>query len=67
METLAVIIPVYGEKELVKPLYDRLNVTLKSMSVNYQIIYVNDCCPFGSGEELKKLAEENNNVTLINL
>ncbi len=67
METLAVIIPVYGEKELVKPLYDRLTVTLKSMPVNYQIIYVNDCCPFGSDEELKKLAEENNNVTLINL
>lgn len=64
-ETLAVIVPVYGEKEIVGVLYNRLISTLKTLPVKYQIIYVNDACPYGSGEELKKLAEKDPNVTLI--
>ena len=66
METLAVIIPVYGEKELVYILYNRLTAVLRTLPVNYKIIYVNDNCPFGSGYELEKIAENDNNVTLIN-
>ena len=41
-ETLAVIVPVYGEKEIVGVLYNRLISTLKTLPVKYQIIYVND-------------------------
>ena len=66
-ETLSIIIPVWGEKELVRVLYNRLIAVLKEMPVNYKIIYVNDACPFGSGEELKKLANMDKNITLINL
>lgn len=66
METLAVIIPVYGEKELVKVLYDRLIAVLTTLPVEYRIIYVNDACPFGSGEELEKLSEIDKNIKIIN-
>lgn len=66
-ETLSIIIPVWGEKELVPVLYDRLINVLSTMQVDYQLIYVNDCCPFGSGDELNKLALKDSNVKIINL
>lgn len=65
-ETLSIIIPVYGEKELVPILYNRLINNLKKIPVDYNIIYINDCCPFGSGEELEKLAKIDKNVKIIN-
>ena len=50
-ETLSIIVPVWGEKELVKLLYDRLIAVLKQLPVDYTLIYIDDCCPFGSGYE----------------
>lgn len=67
MDKLAVIIPVFGEKELVGILYNRLKNVLATLPVESEIIYVNDACPFGSGEELAKIAESDDSVTLINL
>ena len=66
METLSIIIPVWGDRNLVPVLYDRLVCVLNKMPVEYRIIYVNDACPFGSGEELKILAEKDSKVTVIN-
>lgn len=65
-ETLSIIIPVWGEKELVPILYNRLINVLKTLPVSYNIIYVNDNCPFGSGEELNKLAKIDSNIQIIN-
>ena len=67
LDTLAVIIPVYGEKEIVDVLYNRLLAVLKTLPIEYKIIYVNDNCPYGSGDELEKIALKDKNVTLINL
>lgn len=66
-EKLSIIIPVWGEKELVPILYERLITVLKQLPVTYEIIYINDACPFGSIEELKKLVEKDQNIKLINL
>lgn len=66
-ETLSVVVPVWGEKELVRLLYDRLVSALKQLPVDYTLIYVDDCCPFGSGVELDKLTEIDNNVRVIHL
>ena len=66
-DTLNVIVPVWGEKELVRLLYDRLVAVLKQLPVDYTLVYVDDCCPFGSGAELDKLAEIDKNVKVIHL
>ena len=66
MEKISIIIPVYGEKELVPVLYNRLISVVKNMNLLYEIIYINDACPYGSGTELKKIAEIDKNVTVIN-
>ena len=67
IDTLSVIIPVWGDRQLVHILYDRLVSVLANMPVNYRIIYVNDDCPFGSEFELHKLAQVDSNVTVISL
>lgn len=67
MDKISVIIPVYGDKRLVKMLYDRLIEVLSKMDVTYEIIMVNDCCPYGSGEEIEKLATSDENVKFIDL
>jgi len=64
-EKLDIIIPVWGEKELVPVLYNRLISVLKTMPVNYNIIYINDACPFNSIEELEKIAETDKNAQII--
>ena len=65
-DKLSVIIPVYGEKELVKILYDRLIFVLRQMPIDYNIIYVNDADPHGCKEELEKIAFIDEKVILIN-
>ena len=67
MDKISVVVPVYGDKRLVRMLYDKLMETLTTMDVDYELVLVNDCCPYGSGEEIRKLAEENNKVKFIDL
>ena len=67
MDKISIVIPVYGDKRLVKMLYDELIKVLSEMPVTYEIIFVNDCCPYGSGEEIEKLALQDKNVKFIDL
>ena len=64
---ISVISPVYGDKRNVKLLYDALTSVLNKMDVDYEIILVNDGCPYGSGEEIEKLALDDTHVKFIDL
>ena len=64
---ISIITPVYGEKELVSILYNEITKVISNMNVDYEIIMVNDACPFGSGDEIEKLAEKDKHVKLIDL
>lgn len=66
-ELLSIVIPVYGEKKLVKMLYDKLLESLSTLNMNFEIIMVNDACPYGSGEEIEKLALKDKRVKFIDL
>ena len=65
-ESLSIIIPVYGEKELVTILYNRLIAVLKQIPVNYNIIYINDADPHGCEVELEKIVQIDEKVVVIN-
>ena len=43
MDKISVVVPVYGDRKLVKLLYDALISVLSTMDVTYEIIMVNDC------------------------
>lgn len=67
MVELSVVIPVYGCPEALMPLYDRLKNTLEQITSDYEIILVNDACPKGSWEIIKKICESDKKVIGINL
>lgn len=62
---LSIIIPVYNEVENIKLLNDQINEALSNHSINYEIIYVDDCSLDDSYNVLQKLAKTDNNVKVI--
>lgn len=64
---ITIVSPVYGDKKNVKLLYESLKHVLTELKIEYEIILVNDCCPYGSGEEIAKIAAIDKNVKLIDL
>ena len=66
-DLISVVIPVYGDKRLVKMLYDRLNEETKDIDADFEYIMVCDCCPYGSSEEIEKIALNDTRVKFIDL
>lgn len=64
---ISVVIPVYGCPEAVDPLCDRLEKTLKQITLDYEVIMVNDGCPKNSWAEILKAADKYENIVGINL
>jgi len=66
-DLISVVIPVYGDKKLVKMLYDKLINVFTKMPVDYEIIEVCDACPYGSADEIRKLAQKDERVKFVDL
>ncbi len=64
---LSVVIPMYNEKENVLPLYRELKEVLDSMSLSYEIIFVDDGSFDGTYEILKDIKDRDENVCVIRL
>ena len=45
---ISVVIPVYGCRAALFELHRRLTESLQTITDDYEIILVNDCCPQGS-------------------
>ena len=61
---LSVIVPVYNEEKNISPLLDRLLPVAKDY--RYEIIFVSDGSTDKTVEEIKKHAEKNNQIKLVN-
>lgn len=64
---ISVVIPMYGCRKAINELYDRLTKTLSEITLDYEIIMVNDCCPQNSWEDIQSLCQRDNHVVGINL
>jgi len=64
---ISVVSPIYGCKECLFELYDRLSKTLSQITENYEIILVNDACPQASWERIVMLCAKDPRVKGINL
>lgn len=51
---VSVIVPTYNEKESIVPLVERIDAALKN--INYEIVFVDDNSPDGTGQVIQKLA-----------
>jgi|1048.fasta_scaffold01774_2 glycosyltransferase involved in cell wall biosynthesis len=63
---ISVISPVYGCKDCLSSLCDRLDKVLSSISPNYEIILVNDASPDEAWTEIVDLSKKNSKIKGIN-
>jgi len=63
---LSVIVPIYNEQSIIKELYDRLVNTVRKITDNYELIFVNDGSKDDSLLELMKLTQIDKHVFFIN-
>ena len=64
---ISVVIPIYNEEDNLGPLYRRLRGVLETMSVSYELIFVNDGSADRSLALLLELAAQDEHVRYIDL
>lgn len=64
---ISVVIPVYGCPAALPELYERLTITLQSITQAYEIILVNDACPKNSWEIIEHICGQDSHVTGLEL
>ena len=65
--SISVVIPIFNERENIRPQYDALVDVLSHSGKKYEIIFVDDGSRDGSGKELKRLAQTDSNVRVVEL
>jgi glycosyltransferase involved in cell wall biosynthesis len=65
MLSISVVVPVYNEKQNIRPLWDNLTQTLVAYGHPYEIVFVDDGSRDGSTDELRALAAEDARVKLV--
>lgn len=63
---ISVIIPIYNEEQVIPELYQRLKTTLNKISVNHELIFINDGSKDNSFFEILELAKKDSKVFFIN-
>lgn len=64
---ISVVIPVYGCRAALPNLYKRLCESLLKITPSFEIIFVDDCCPQNSWDEIRKVCKEDQRVVGIHL
>jgi dolichol-phosphate mannosyltransferase len=64
---ISVVLPVYDEDANIPALYRRLTAVLDADGVSYELLFVDDGSTDGSAALLRKLAEEDERVTVVEL
>ena len=64
---MSVVVPVYKNAATLEPLYQRLRSVLEATDRAWEILFVNDACPEGSGKILRRLARQDPRVAALSL
>ena len=64
---LSIIIPIYNEQDNIPVLYNRLSKVAQSMSLSYELLFINDGSVDASLGMLIALSQSDSNVNYINL
>jgi polyisoprenyl-phosphate glycosyltransferase len=62
---LSVVVPCFNEEEVIEACHERLVTTLKSMPVDFEIIYINDGSTDGTIQALKDIRNHEPRVSVI--
>jgi len=63
---ISAIIACYNDAKAVPIMYQRLIKVFKKITLDYEIIFVNDCSPDNAEQVLRELAKKDERVTVIN-
>ena len=64
---LSILIPLFNEKENLKPLFQKIKETISSLGVEWEIVFADDGSRDGSFEELVDIKESSRRVKVISL
>ncbi|MFI5180947.1 MAG: glycosyltransferase family 2 protein [Thermoanaerobaculia bacterium] len=64
---VSVVLPVYRNRETLGELHERLSAMFAGRSSSYELIFVDDACPEGSGEVIASLAARDPHARGISL
>ncbi len=64
---ISVVIPIYGCRDAITELHERLVKSVSTLTDDFEIIMVNDNCPQNSWEVIEKLCEKDHRVKGIEL
>jgi glycosyltransferase involved in cell wall biosynthesis len=67
LTSVSVVVPVYNERESLRPLADELLATIRSLGREAEVIFVDDGSHDGSAEVLADLAAEEPEVAVVRL
>ena len=67
LRLLSILVPVYGAPECLEPLHQRVRDTCLALDVAYELILVDDRCPQGSWQTIKRVAAADPGVVGIRL
>jgi len=65
--TISVVVPVYGDSRALDVLCQRVEQQLKPITSRFEIILVDDRCPYGSQEEITRVKARYSYVTAVRL
>ena len=65
MAKISLIVPLYNEKECIKPLFEKVYSVLRKLKTDFEVVVVNDGSNDGSKEELDKMVEIYENLKII--
>lgn len=64
---ISVVSPVYRTAPFLPELVRRIEAALDPLSLSYEIVLVNDACPEGSGDLLRKMALDDRRLGIVDL
>lgn len=64
---LSIISPVYKSSRIIDDLVNRIEAAVKNITLEYEIILVDDACPENSWEAIEQLAKKNSKIKGIKL
>src|SRR3990167_4906285 len=67
LNRLSIVVPVYNEESNISKLYDRLKKVQESLSIQLEIIFVNDGSDDNSLNIMKAFALQDTNMKIIDL
>ena len=65
--TISIVVPLYNERENVRPLYARLTSVLNSLDKRYELIFVDDGSRDQTGRILDEICESDGRVIVVQL